>query len=88
VVLDQVKAAIASTKGCSFKLGGNIHVDLNKLANDQVTISGTTVSQDATNGWSMASDTELVLHGAACTSWRTATATIAFQFPCDGLIVQ
>jgi len=35
----------------------------------------------------MTSDTELVLNGAACTAWRTPTATIAFQFPCDAILV-
>jgi len=85
-LLDQVKAAIASTKSCSFTLGGNLHVALDKLANAQVAISGTTLAQDATNGWSMASDTELVLHGTACTAWRTPTATISFQFPCEAIV--
>jgi hypothetical protein len=48
---------------------------------------GTTVPQDATNGWSVTSNgATVVLNGSACTTWRMPSNTsIAFNFPCDAL---
>jgi hypothetical protein len=84
-LLAQAETAIAGLKSCSFS-SGTTHLDATKLASAHVLIQGTEIPQDATNGWSLASDTELVLNGSACTTWRTpASTTIDFQFPCSTL---
>jgi hypothetical protein len=85
-LLDQAKAAIASMRSCSFKLSGAAHIDLANLGGAHVKILGTEVVQDAATGWSMTSDTELALHGPACVAWRTPSATIDFQFPCEAIV--
>jgi hypothetical protein len=78
----QVNAALAEAKSCSFDLS-TYSVDMNKLGEATVTLNGTRVPQDASLGWTMASPSQLVLNGFACTTWRTPAATIAFDFPCD-----
>jgi hypothetical protein len=88
-----ISAAISGVKSCSFDLsdvgGKSIKVDLTKLALADITIQGTTIPQDATNGWSMSSSTELVLNGTACATWRMPNVSmIHFGFPCSAIIFE
>ena len=92
-LIDLLGTALSNTKSCTFDLsnvnGQSIKVDLNKLAEASVAIEGTTVAQDATNGWSMMSQTQLVLNGTACDTWRSpASDDIAFNFPCNTIIFE
>lgn len=82
----ELSAAIAGVKSCSFDLQGKIEVDLDHAEEGTVLIDGMGVPYDATNGWSMASPTELVLNGEACEALKKATQGISFDFPCDILV--
>jgi hypothetical protein len=92
-LVDLFSAALSGVKSCTFDLsnvnGQSIKVDLNKLAEASVAIEGTDLAQDATNGWSMSSQTQLVLNGAACDTWRMPDVNdIAFNFPCNTIIFE
>jgi hypothetical protein len=92
-LVELLRAALSGVKSCTFDLsnvnGQSIKVDLNKLAEASVAIEGVQVPQDPTNGWSMASETQLVLNGAACDTWRTPeNDDIAFNFPCNTIIFE
>jgi hypothetical protein len=90
---NQISAAINGVKSCTFGLsnvgGRSIKVDLTQLGKATIQIEGKTIPQDATNGWSMASATQLVLNGSACTTWRMPNTThINFGFPCSVIIFE
>jgi hypothetical protein len=78
----------AALKSCSFDLAGQFEIDPTKLTGASVAIAGANVSQDATNGWSLASNKKtIVLKGSACATWRMPqSAGIDFDFPCDSII--
>jgi hypothetical protein len=85
----QLRTALAGVKSCSFDLGeDNVQVDLSRTDLGQlarVLINGQPVVYDPANGWSMMSETTVVLGGAACEMWRNPliATTISFDFPCD-----
>jgi hypothetical protein len=86
---DQIRAALAGVKSCTFDLGEDgVKVDLSRqdlgdLAH--ILINGAPVPFDPINGWSMLSETTVTLAGQACETWRTPTiqTSISFDFPCD-----
>jgi hypothetical protein len=86
---DQIRAALAGVKSCSFDLGEDeVQVDLSRTDLGQlahVIVNGQPVVYDPANGWSMMSETTVVLSGAACEMWRNPliATTISFDFPCD-----
>ena len=91
----QLSAALSGVKSCSFDLsdvnGKSITVDTTMLAKASVKVEGTTVPQNATNGWSIDpnSTTTLVLNGTACSTWRTPNNNdISFAFPCGTIIFE
>ena len=94
----QLMQALSGVKSCAFDLGNingqSIKVDLNQLASAHVCLdkscpSTKEVPQDATNGWSMSSATELILNGTACTNWRVPSNNdISFDFPCKSIIFE
>jgi len=94
----QIAAAVNGVKSCTFDLGNiggqSIKVDLNQLAAAHVCLSkscpdSTEVPQDATNGWSMSTATQLILNGTACDTWRMpANNDISFDFPCKSIIFE
>jgi hypothetical protein len=75
--------ALKTVKSCSFDLQGKIKVDLTQASRGRVSIDGMPVPYDATNGWTMATATQLALQGTSCQQWRTAGMNISFDFPCD-----
>lgn len=85
----QLRAALAGVKSCSFDLGeDNVQVDLSRTDLGElahVLINGQPVVYDPANGWSMMSETTVLLSGAACEMWRNPLipTTINFDFPCD-----
>jgi hypothetical protein len=92
-LVEQIRAALAGVKSCAFDLGGDgVQVDvdrpdLGELAH--VTIDGADVPFDATDGWHMLSGTTVQLEGAACERWRVPGETsIAFDFPCDVIVIR
>jgi hypothetical protein len=92
-IVSQLSAALSGVKSCTFDLsnvnGQSIKVDLNQLEQASIAIEGTKLAQDATNGWSMASPTQLVLNGSACETWRMPDNNdIAFNFPCKTIIFE
>ena len=92
-LVNAISAVVAGVKSCTFDLsdvgGKSIKVDTTKLAQARVIVEGTDVAQDATNGWSMASQTQLVLNGTSCTSWRMPDKkNIDFRFPCGTIIFE
>jgi hypothetical protein len=92
-LVNAISSVVAGVKSCTFDLGDvggkSIKVDMTKLSQAHVLIEGTEVAQNATNGWSMASATQLVLNGTACTNWRMPNADdIDFQFPCSTIIFE
>jgi hypothetical protein len=92
-LVNAISAVVAGVKSCTFDLtdvgGKSIKVDPSKLGQARVIVEGTDVPQDATNGWSMATQTQLVLNGTACTNWRLPDKkNIDFRFPCGTIIFE
>jgi hypothetical protein len=97
-LVTQLTAAISGVKSCDFDLGNvggqSIKVDLTQLASAHVCLGKTCpdtteVTQDATNGWSMSSATQLTLNGTACDKWRMPNNNdISFDFPCKSIIFE
>jgi len=94
----QLMQALSGVKSCEFDLGNingqSIKIDMNQLGTAHVCLDKTCpsskeVPQDATNGWSMSSATELILNGTACTNWRMGgNNDISFDFPCKSIIFE
>lgn len=82
----ELTTALAGTRSCTFDLQGKIEVDVANASLGHVTIDGEAIPYDMTDGWYMASPTELVLAGAACEKLKAAEQGISFDFPCDILI--
>jgi hypothetical protein len=79
-----VSGALSSLgRSCAYDLS-SFAIDSTKLSEGSVTIDGTTIAQNATDGWSMPSETELVLNGAACVAAQAATS-VSFDFACDAI---
>jgi hypothetical protein len=78
----RVTAALAQARSCAFDVGSS-SINPAKLGEATVTLNGNPLAQDPGIGWSMPTTTELTLNGPACVAWRTAAATISFNFPCD-----
>ncbi|HEV8248272.1 MAG TPA: vWA domain-containing protein [Polyangiaceae bacterium] len=86
-IAQQISAALAGVKACTFDLGGEIQVDLNQLSLAHVYIEGTAVPLDPENGWRMNNSTQIELVGSACATWRDpANQDIAWDFPCEIII--
>ena len=86
-LVNQISTAIQGVKSCRFDLQGRIKVKLDQQQRGRVLIEGADVPFGQTDGWHMASDTELVLEGAACARWQDPTSkVIDFKFPCDVII--
>ncbi|MDP9000823.1 MAG: VWA domain-containing protein [Myxococcota bacterium] len=83
---NKIAAALKTVKSCSFDLQGKIKVDLTQAKKGQIAIDGTPLPYDATNGWTMASATQLDLVGTACQQWRATGMNVTFDFPCDIII--
>jgi hypothetical protein len=83
----KISSALMTVKSCSFDLQGKIKVDLPNAGKGHVSIDGTSVPYDATNGWTMASPTQLDLVGTSCQAWRTSGKDISFDFPCEIIIM-
>jgi hypothetical protein len=87
----QIATFISNVKSCTFDLQGKIEVDLSLASQGNVAIDGAPMPFDAgaTNGWYMATETQLVLAGSACDAWRMPKAkNISFDFPCEAIIVR
>jgi hypothetical protein len=83
----QISTAIQGVKSCRFDLQGRIKVKLDQQQRGRVLIEGSDVPFGEMDGWHMASETELVLEGAACARWQDpASKIIDFKFPCDVII--
>ena len=91
---NEITNALSGAKSCVFDLsdptnGKPIMVDTTQLDKAHVLIAGMEIPLDDTNGWHMASDTQLELSGSACDTWRDPkNTTIDFQFPCQIIVVQ
>ena len=93
MLMNQLSQALAGVKSCVFDLGDvngkSIKVDLTQLDQATISLMGTTVPHNDTNGWRMNSATQLELTGSACTTWRLPDTTkIAFGFPCQIVIIE
>lgn len=92
-LVEQIRAALAGVKSCAFDLGGDgVQVDVSRRdlgALAHVTVDGAEVPFDATDGWHMLSGTTVQLEGGACERWRAPGETsIAFDFPCDVIVIR
>lgn len=93
MIESSLSRAVSAVKSCTFDLRGDggaaVKIDSTKSAGARVVVNGSAVSQDATNGWSLASATQVVLNGSSCAAWRMPGATtIDFQFPCQAIVRQ
>lgn len=82
----KISSALQTVKSCSFDLQGKIQVIVSMADQGRVAIDGASIPYDATNGWTMASATQLDLVGTACDTWRKTGMNITFDFPCQILI--
>jgi hypothetical protein len=92
-LVQQLSTALAGVKSCTFDLnnvdGKALKVNLQLLNKAQVLIQSMPIPLDNTNGWMMASESELDLVGTACDQWRLPSSmTIDFKFPCDVIVPQ
>jgi len=83
---NKIATALATVKSCSFDLQGKIKVDLPNAGKGKVSIDGTAVPFDPTNGWTMSSATQLDFVGSACQAWRATGKNVTFDFPCEIII--
>jgi hypothetical protein len=85
---NEISAAIQGAKSCKFDLQGKIKVNLARQSEgSEVLIGDQPVPFDELNGWHMTTETELVLEGAACETWRAwERGDIHFKFPCEIII--
>jgi hypothetical protein len=92
-LIQQISAALAGVKSCSFDLAGDgVKVDLSRSdlgALAKININGKAVPFDPSNGWRMLSETTVQLEGQACADWRApGQSAIDFDFPCDVIILR
>ena len=92
-LVQQISTALAGVKSCTFNLnnldGKALKVNLQLLGKAHVLVQGREIPLDNTNGWMMATESELDLVGTACDQWRQpSSTTIDFQFPCDVIVPQ
>jgi hypothetical protein len=88
-LVQQLGAALAGVKSCTFDLGGHVMVNTQRLGEAVIKIDGAVIPLDPSsgNGWNMNTPTQLELYGSACDTWRAPTATdIHFGFPCDIIV--
>jgi hypothetical protein len=90
-LVNEISRALSGVKSCTFDLnnvsGKALKVNLQLLARAHVLIEGNPVPLDDTNGWKMATESELDLVGTACDTWRNpASKKIDFQFPCELIV--
>jgi len=83
---DTIAAALQTVKSCSFDLQGQVMIDSTLGAEGTVTVDGTVVPFDASNGWTLVGSATVELVGSACDSWRAKGMTINFDFPCGAII--
>lgn len=89
LLVAQIRSVVGNVKSCTFDLQGKIQVNLDQASLGKVQIDGMPVPYDPgmpSNGWRMATATQLVLEGAACEQWRETGVNIAFDFPCEIII--
>jgi hypothetical protein len=91
-LVNALSQALSGVKSCTFDLGNldgkAIRVDLTQLAKANVLIENVAVPLDPANGWTMVTGTQLELTGSACADWRKPeNKNIAFQFPCEIIVV-
>ncbi|HVJ16214.1 MAG TPA: vWA domain-containing protein [Polyangiaceae bacterium] len=94
-LITEFESVLSGVKSCSFDLAteieeGTLKIDVNQLGAVDVQVQGMPIALDETGGqgWRMASETQLVLEGAACDLWRQKESTeIAFDFPCEVIVV-
>ncbi len=80
---------VAGVKSCTFDLAAGLSVELNAISTASVSIQGQSITQSASNGWSMVNNKRLQLNGSACTLWRSPTSqSIGFDFPCGSVTKQ
>jgi hypothetical protein len=87
---DQTAASgvVAALRSCAFDLVGNFSIDGAHLGGAHVLIGGTQIPHDDANGWRLTSPTRVELVGAACATLRTpGSGQIAFQFPCESIVL-
>ena len=93
MLINQLSQALSGVKSCTFNLndldGKMLRVDPAQLDKVSVSVQGTAVPLDMTNGWKLNGTSELELAGSACTNWRMPTNNdIKIQIPCAVIIVE
>ena len=91
MLMTQLSQALSGVKSCTFDMnnvdGKALKVNLQLLAKAHVLMDGKEIPLDDTNGWKMATQSQLELTGAACDNWRNPSAVkMDFQFPCEIII--
>lgn len=76
---------IDGVRTCDFTLNGKI--DPARAGQGRVTLDGSAVPLNATNGWTVdATGKKLTLHGAPCTTIKTGTHDLRAVFPCSAIV--
>lgn len=86
---EEFRKVLAGVKSCTFDLGGDIKVNLDRLDEASVYVQDQAVTLDLTamNGWHMPTPTQIELVGAACENWRMPqNSDIKWDFPCDIIV--
>ncbi|HEY6557425.1 MAG TPA: vWA domain-containing protein [Polyangiaceae bacterium] len=77
---------INGVRSCDFTLNGQINPTLANRGT--VTLDGTAVPLNATNGWTVdATGKKLTLHGTPCTTIKTGNHDLRAVFPCSAVVV-
>lgn len=95
MLITQLTQALSGVKSCVFDLnnleGKMLRVNTTMLNAVTVTVMGTAVPLDATNGWSIdaAAPSQLQLFGTACANWRMPqNSEIKIQIPCAVIVIE
>jgi hypothetical protein len=93
MLINQLSQALSGVKSCTFNLnnldGNMLKIDATQLEKVSVSVQGTAVALDMTNGWKLNGTSELELTGSACANWRMPMNNdIKIQIPCAVIIVE
>jgi hypothetical protein len=73
-----------SARSCTLVLNGEIDPDL--ADRGEVSIDGTPVPKDDTNGWRIVDGSTIELVGSACDSIQSGEHTLSASFPCEAIV--
>lgn len=84
-LVDAFKEIVTGTRSCTFTLRGEVVAGTEDSG--RVTLNGTTLARNATNGWRLNGRNDVELLGSSCATVKTAPeAEVKVRFPCGAVV--